>query len=90
VYPPKTENALKTLHQQVCDANMSMQHRLSIFYYILLDYDTVNGRSQYSEIFASNSGVPKKYQIFMKGLWYMDRQQFPVRHDHAGRLSRVS
>lgn len=78
VYPPKTESALKTLHSQICETPMSMHHRLSIFYYILLDYDYIHGRAQYSEPFAASSGVPKKYQIFMKGLWHMDRQQFGV------------
>ncbi|CAI4215578.1 unnamed protein product [Parascedosporium putredinis] len=76
IYPAKTENTLKALHQQVCEANMTMHHRLSIFYYVLLDFDYANKRSDYSEDFAAVSGVPKKYQIFMKGLWLLDRHEF--------------
>ncbi|KAK0381613.1 hypothetical protein CLIM01_00979 [Colletotrichum limetticola] len=75
-YPPKTENALRTLHQQLCEATMSTHHRLSIFYYILLDFDASQTRSQASSKFAVTSGVPKNYQIFMKGLWLLDHQQF--------------
>lgn len=57
---------------------MTMHHRLSIFYYVLLDFDYANKRSDYSEDFAAVSGVPKKYQIFMKGLWLLDRHEFKV------------
>ncbi|CAM1508962.1 Fc.00g027010.m01.CDS01 [Cosmosporella sp. VM-42] len=76
VYLLKTDNALKQLHQQVCEARMSMHHKLSLFYYILLDFDLAMGKPV-SETFVDVSGMPKKYQIFMKGLWYMDRQEFP-------------
>ncbi|GJC87433.1 protein ELYS [Colletotrichum liriopes] len=78
-YPSKSENALRTLHQQLCEATMSTHHRLSIFYYILLDFDTSQTRAQPSSKFAVTSGVPKNYQIFMKGLWLLDHQQFEVR-----------
>ncbi|SPN99211.1 uncharacterized protein DNG_02248 [Cephalotrichum gorgonifer] len=76
IYPAKTENALRTLHQLVCEANMSTHHRLSIFYYVLLDFDAAHGRTNLSEDFVSSSGVPQKYQIFMKGLRLLDRHQF--------------
>lgn len=57
---------------------MSMHHKFSIFYYLLLDFDQVSGRENASETFSDASGMPKKYQIFMKGLWYMDKQEFSV------------
>ncbi|KAI1016201.1 hypothetical protein LB504_009188 [Fusarium proliferatum] len=76
IYPPKTDNALKQLHQQICESNMSMQHKFSIFYYILLDFDLTAGRESASDTFVDASGMPKKYQIFMKGLWYLDRQEY--------------
>jgi hypothetical protein len=79
IYPPKTDNALKQLHQQICEANMSTHHKFSIFYYILLDFDQTAGRESVSDAFVDASGMPKKYQIFMKGLWYLDRQDFSVR-----------
>jgi hypothetical protein len=58
---------------------MSMHHRLSIFYYVLLDFDQVQDKSQLSETFVTSSGIPQKYQIFMKGLWHLDRHHFKVR-----------
>ncbi|KAI5458636.1 nuclear pore complex assembly-domain-containing protein [Mariannaea sp. PMI_226] len=76
VYPPKTENALKQLHQQICDAHMSMHYKFSLLYYILLDFDQSYDHDNLSESFLEASGMPKKYQLFMKGLWYMDRQDF--------------
>jgi hypothetical protein len=76
IYPPKTDNALKQLHHQVCEANMSTHHRFSIFYYILLDFDQTSGRDSVSDTFVDASGMPKKYQIFMKGLWYLDHRDF--------------
>ncbi|KAK6213112.1 hypothetical protein QIS74_09114 [Colletotrichum tabaci] len=75
-YPPKSESALRTLHQHLCETTISTHHRLSIFYYILLDFDTSQTRAQASSKFAVTSGVPKNYQIFMKGLWLLDHEQF--------------
>ena len=63
----------------MCDSKASAHHKLSVFYYFLLDYDGVRGsRSQISEDFAIKSGLPKKYQILMRGLWHMDRKEFKV------------
>ncbi|KAM0279155.1 hypothetical protein ACHAO9_011818 [Fusarium lateritium] len=76
IYPPKTDNALKQLHQQVCEVGMSTHHKFSIFYYILLDFDRTSGRDNVSDAFVDASGMPKKYQIFIKGLWYLDHQDF--------------
>ena len=61
---------------------MSTHHKLSVFYYLLLDYDAAATASTSSrslaDKFAARSGVPEKYQTFMTGLWYLDRQQFEV------------
>lgn len=78
-YPPKTDNALKAFHQQVCEANIATHHKLSLFYYVLLDYDLSNEVPSASESFAAASGIPKNYQLFMNGLWYMDQEDFSVR-----------
>lgn len=55
-----------------------MHHKLSLLYYVLLDFDIVDGQASLSETFASASGMPQKYEIFMKGLWYMDCLAFSV------------
>lgn len=78
-YPPKGDNGLYTLHQQVCDSRHAAHHKLSVLYYILLDFDSLHGRrGLFASTFASRFGVPNKYRLFMKGLWHMDRQQFSV------------
>lgn len=90
-YPPKNENALRQLHQQVCDAsNVAMHHKLSILYYLLLDLDerhyqkqqqqqqhqdSATPRDSHAEDFALRAAVPQKYSIFMKGLWLLDAAQ---------------
>jgi hypothetical protein len=66
---------------------MSVHHRLSIFYYLLLDLD--HGKMRVSEDFLSTSGMPDKYQIFMRGLWYLDRHQFKVRSNSQGSRTRL-
>jgi hypothetical protein len=88
MYPPKTENALKQLHQAVCDAAMSQHHKLSLFYYVLLDFDAGNSSLNASEAFATASGVPQSYRLFMDGLWYLDHLHFTVRN--IGRLCLAS
>ncbi|QPG94103.1 hypothetical protein C2857_004657 [Epichloe festucae Fl1] len=76
IYPPKTENALRQMHQQICEAGMSTHHKFSLFYYLLLDHDDLRNDIYVSENFAGLSGTPANYQLFMKGLWYMDRREY--------------
>jgi hypothetical protein len=56
-----------------------MHHKFSLLYYVLLDFDDANNEVFVSQSFASLSGMPANYQLFMKGLWYMDREEYPVR-----------
>jgi hypothetical protein len=55
---------------------MALHYKLSLLYYILLDFDRTSTRAAISEDFAGNSGLPKSYQILMKGLWQLDQQEF--------------
>ncbi|KAJ9158029.1 Protein ELYS [Coniochaeta hoffmannii] len=76
-YPPKGDNGLRSLHKHICESKVSAHHKLSVFYYLLLDHDVVRGmKSQLAEEFAASSGLPRKYQILMHGLWHMDRNEF--------------
>ncbi|KAH6668112.1 nuclear pore complex assembly-domain-containing protein [Plectosphaerella plurivora] len=88
-YPPKQESALASLHQVLCEADISIHHRLSIFYYLLLDFDGQDARTQYSTKFAEVSGVPKNYQILMRGLWLLDHQQFERALEHVTHPSLI-
>lgn len=81
-YPPKGDNGLYQLHYQVCESDHSDHQKLSVFYYMLLDFNEhlgLKSRINFAEVFASRFGLPKKYEIFMRGLWHLDRQQFSVR-----------
>lgn len=57
---------------------MAAHHKLSLIFYLFLDYDLANPEPLPSEVFAEKSGMPRNYQIFMKGLWHMDREEFSV------------
>lgn len=57
---------------------MSLHHKFSLLYYILLDFDEASSHVNASEAFATASGMPRNYQIFMKGLWFLDQQEFSV------------
>ncbi|KAG6003093.1 hypothetical protein E4U21_002396 [Claviceps maximensis] len=87
IYPPKTETALRQLHQLICEAGMSMHHKLSLFYYLLLDFDDSSNESNMSDNFAILSGMPANYQLFMKGLWYMDRQEYSTALEYVAHPS---
>lgn len=78
-YPPKGENGLHGLHRQICESKVSTHHKLSVFYYLLLDYDLVRGHtSTVADDFVTKSGLPRKYHLMMRGLWHMDRKEFKV------------
>jgi hypothetical protein len=78
-YPPRSNSDLRTLHQTVVAGNSADHTKLSLLYYILLDYDAISRRSLQAGLFEDKSFLPKRYQIFMKGLWHMDRREFNVR-----------
>ncbi|CAK7210274.1 hypothetical protein SBRCBS47491_000721 [Sporothrix bragantina] len=78
-YPPKDTRTLHDLYQQILASKMTTHHKLSALYYLLLDHDDgLSARSKISDNFAIQTGMPKRYQIFMSGLWHMDRLQFAV------------
>ena len=79
IYPPKDTRTLHDLYQQILASKMTTHHKLSALYYLLLDHDDgLSARSKISDNFAVQTGMPKRYQIFMSGLWHMDRLQFAV------------
>lgn len=59
-----------------------------MFYYLLLDYDSLRGaRSQLAEALAEESALPPNYQILMRGLWHMDRAEFRFALQHLAHPS---
>ncbi|KAH6615665.1 nuclear pore complex assembly-domain-containing protein [Chaetomium sp. MPI-SDFR-AT-0129] len=82
-YPPRGDAGLRALHQQICDTKVSAHAKLSVFYYLLLDYDEVRGaRSNLAQSLAEESGLTPNYQLLMRGLWHMDRKEFKFALEH--------
>ncbi|KAK3321618.1 nuclear pore complex assembly-domain-containing protein [Apodospora peruviana] len=90
-YPPKGDHGLRSLHRQIYESRVSSHHKLSVLYYLLLDYDGIRGtRSQLAEALAEESCLPQKYQILMRGLWHMDRKEFKFALEHLAHPSLPS
>ncbi|KAK3305763.1 nuclear pore complex assembly-domain-containing protein [Chaetomium strumarium] len=90
-YPPRGDSGLRALHQQICESKVSQHAKLSVFYYLLLDFDELRGaRSQLAEALAEASGLPQNYQILMRGLWHMDRKEFKFALEHLAHPSLPS
>lgn len=77
-YPSKSNAELRALHKAVIDTNVADHHKLSVLYYILLDFDAPTKRREYSTALEKSSFLPQKYQIYIKGLWHLDRLEFEV------------
>lgn len=77
-YPPKSNSDLRNLHKTIVESSGADHHKISVLYYILLDFDAPTGRRVHSTAFEENSFLPQKYQIYMKGLWHLDRLDLEV------------
>ncbi|CZS97933.1 uncharacterized protein RAG0_06813 [Rhynchosporium agropyri] len=75
-YPPKSNNAFRTLHKAIVESSGADHTKISILYYLLLTFDFPTGKRDYSLALEQSTFFPQKYQIFMKGLWHMDRKEF--------------
>jgi len=69
---------LRDLHEAIVKSDGADHHKISILYYILLDFDAPTGRRDYSAVFEKAAYLPEKYAIYMRGLWNMDRLEFDV------------
>jgi hypothetical protein len=78
-YPPKTNEDLRNLHKAIVEAPSADHHKIAVLYYILLQFDWPTGKREYSTAFEEQAFLPPKYQIYMKGLWHLDRLEFEVR-----------
>ncbi|KAK3898682.1 hypothetical protein C8A05DRAFT_37728 [Staphylotrichum tortipilum] len=88
VYPPRGDSGLRALHQHICASSVSAHAKLSVLYYLLLDYDSLRGaRSTLAETLAEESGLPQNYHILMRGLWHMDRAEFKFALEHLAHPS---
>jgi hypothetical protein len=70
LYPPRSNNDLKTLHNSIVNSSALDHHKQSLVYYILKDLAQPNYRA---ENFAKSFYLPSRYQIFIDGIWHLDR-----------------
>lgn len=75
LYPPQNEDARRVLHANICNSSLTEHHKLSILYYLLLDWDLPNPSNSLSDNFAIAASVPSQYHIFMRGLWFLDKRE---------------
>ncbi|KAL8854010.1 MAG: hypothetical protein Q9221_001133 [Calogaya cf. arnoldii] len=73
LYPPRSNQSLRTLHSQIIDSASPDHHKQSLLYYILKDTQDHNISSS---AFARAVFLPKKYRIFIDGIWLLDRGDF--------------
>ena len=77
LYPPRSNQDLRTLHGRIISSASPDHHKQSLLYYILKD---IPHSSQVAEGFAKECFLPSKYRIFIDGLWFLDRLRFEVNY----------
>ena len=75
LYPPRSNQDLRNLYQRIVTSTSPDHHKQSLVYYILKDLPS---QPQSSVDYAKNSYIPNKYQVFIDGIWYLDRLVFEV------------
>ncbi|KAI9757042.1 MAG: hypothetical protein M4579_003611 [Chaenotheca gracillima] len=86
LYPPKSNNDLRTLHHKIVSNNAAEHHRQSLLYYILLD---CKASRHAADAFARKCFLPDKYTTYIRGLWHMDRLQFQTALDFLTQPSLI-
>ncbi|KAL8965016.1 MAG: hypothetical protein Q9183_004078 [Haloplaca sp. 2 TL-2023] len=82
IYPPKSNQSLRQLHQQIIDSPSPDHHRQSVLYYVLRDLSRTDKDSHHASNFAKSVFLPEKYRIFIDGVWYLDRARFEKALDY--------
>ncbi|KAL9122447.1 MAG: hypothetical protein Q9187_000992 [Circinaria calcarea] len=70
LYPPRSNQDLRNLYQRIVTSTSPDHHKQSLVYYILKDLPS---QTQSSVDYAKNCYIPNKYQVFIDGIWYLDR-----------------
>lgn len=80
LYPPRSNQDLRSLHQQIIDSPSPDHHKHSVLYYILLDIPDKD--VQPAPTFARAIFLSQRYRIFMDGIWFLDRAKFSKALDY--------
>ncbi|KAL9027241.1 MAG: hypothetical protein Q9196_004205, partial [Gyalolechia fulgens] len=74
LYPPRSNQDLRGLHQHIIDSPSPDHHKQSVLYYILKDIPDKDAHP--AATFASAVFLSERYRIFMDGIWLLDRAKF--------------
>ena len=85
LYPPRSNQDLRNLCRLILASASPDHQKQSLIYYILKD---IPNSSQSAEVFARSSFMPNKYQIFIDGIWFLDRLMFEVHLINTGFICR--
>ncbi|EFE30606.1 uncharacterized protein ARB_02528 [Trichophyton benhamiae CBS 112371] len=75
IYPPRSNQSLRSLFQQIVSSSSPNHHKQSLIYYILKDCRGATEKSGALQ-FARTCYLPDKYRLFIDGLWYLDKLEF--------------
>ena len=74
-FPPRSNKGLRALYQKIVSDSRQDHYRHSLIRYILKDLG-LNKHSMYQ--LDRKLHLPKKYQLFIDGIWLLDRLQIEV------------
>lgn len=73
-YPPKSNQHLRELYKQILLSSFPNHQKQAVIYYLLRDCRANEALAQ----FLRRCSLPDKYQLFIDGLWHLDRLEFQV------------
>ncbi|CRG91050.1 putative protein ely5 [Talaromyces islandicus] len=73
LYPPKTNRDLQTLYKQILASPFPDHQKQAVIYYLLRD---CRGSNEAISHFTRGCFLPDKYQLFIDGIWHLDRLEF--------------
>ncbi|KAL1958508.1 hypothetical protein VTO42DRAFT_4372 [Malbranchea cinnamomea] len=74
-YPPRSNQALRNLYEQIIASGSPNHFKQSVIYYILRDCRSI-GAGDGGTQFIQRSYLPEKYRLFIDGIWHLDRLEF--------------
>ncbi|KAL9002901.1 MAG: hypothetical protein Q9188_004192 [Gyalolechia gomerana] len=80
LYPPRSNQDLRSLHQQIIDSPSPDHHKQSVLYYIFKDIPDKDAHPALN--FANAVFLSERYRIFMDGIWLLDRAKFAKALDY--------
>jgi Nuclear pore complex assembly len=74
-YPPKSNQDLRELYKQILRSSFPSHQKQAVIYSLLQD---CRGSTEAINQFVRRCSLPEKYQLFIDGLWQLDRLEFRV------------